>query len=184
MRPRRPAATSSSSSWSASCQSVSWKRTSSSPTVFVEPRSAAVAMRRASRISSASRRRRPALQHALADELLEHDAHARDLLERARRELGHARAAPRQAHDQALLGEPRERLAHRDVARTQLARDRALDEPRARRVGAVADQIAQLIGDPSGDADGKLLGRCPHADGSKRYSSSRVKWHRRCDGAQ
>ncbi len=52
MRPRRPAATSSSSSWSASCQSVSWKRTSSSPTVFVESRSAAVAIRRAIRINS------------------------------------------------------------------------------------------------------------------------------------
>ena len=122
------------------------------------------------------RRGRPALEHARADELLEHDAHARDLLEQPRRELGDARAAPRQAHHEPLLGKPRERLAHGDVARPELARDGALDEPRARRVGAVADQVAQLVGDAACDADrGVLGGGGSHSAGSKRYSSVRVK---------
>ena len=40
-------------------------------------------------------------------------------------------------------------------------RDRPLDEPRARRVGSVANQVAQLVGHPAGDADREFLsGMC------------------------
>ena len=173
-RAARPA-TSSSSSWSASCQSVSWKRTSSSPTVFVEPRSAAGGHPAREPAELGLGGGRPALEHAPADELLEHDAHARDLLEQPRRELGDARAAPRQAHDEAFLGEPRERLAHGDVARPELAGDGALDEPRARGIRAVANQIAQLIGDAAGDADRELLGGGSHSAGVNAIAGYRVK---------
>ena len=84
---------------------------------------------------------RPPLGHAPHHEALEQHAHARDLRDGDRRQLGHAGAAARKANDEPFVLELGERLAHGDMAYTEVSRECPLDEPVARGVLALVDRL-------------------------------------------
>ena len=91
-------------------------------------------------------RREPVLQPP-HHELLEHDAQARHLFQRPRRQAGDPYAAPGQPDDQAFLHQPRESLAQRDVTDAELAGQAALDQVIAGRVDTLRDRGAQALRD-------------------------------------